>query len=277
MAAPSDRRDRVAAHYDDLSPYYAELWGEHIHHGYYVRGDESREEATRALVDLLVADMQLPPRATVLDVGCGIGGTARLLARDHSCSVTGVTLSLVQARMALERGNGRQAPRFVVADAAALPFARAFDALLAVEVLSHVPDRGAFFANAARLLQPGGRLGIAAWLKASDLSPEQEKRLIQPIETGMLVTLPTRQEYEERLAVAGFDQVHYRDISSHVARTWDLCLELVASPVVWRSAVQKGSDTLAFVRSFRAMRAGFASGAFRYCLIAARNGGRILP
>ncbi len=269
MAASADRRRRVTAHYDELSGHYAELWGEHIHHGYYARGDETRDEATQALVERLVEDMQLPRGATVLDVGCGIGGTARLLSRQYDCRVTGVTLSSVQACMARERGNGRYAPRFVVGDAAALPFVGAFDALVAVEVLSHVDDRAAFFAQAARLLEPEGRMGIAAWLKSSDVSAAQERALVAPIEEGMLVTLPTRQEYERLLAATGLRLDGYRDISSEVARTWDLCLELVTKPAVWSLAVQKGSDTLAFVRSFRAMRAGFSHGAFRYALITA--------
>ena len=61
-----------------------------------------------------------------------------------------------------------------------------------------------------------------------------------------------------------------RDVSREVARTWDLCLEIVAKPAVWSLAVQRGRDVLAFVRSFRAMQRGFASGCFRYGLLTAR-------
>lgn len=269
MAPRRDRRNRVATHYDELSPHYAEIWGEHIHHGYYRRGDEGREEATHALVERLIADMELPPGSVVLDVGCGVGGTVRLLRRDHGCRVTGVTLSPVQARMARHRDESAARSHFVVGDAAALPFAGHFDALLAVEVLSHVEDRGAFFAEAARLSGPRGRIGVAAWLRASGLSAEQEERFIRPIEEGMLVTLPTREEYEDCLAAAGLTLAHYRDISAEVARTWDLCIDLVSKPAVWALAVQKGSDTLAFVKSFRAMQSGFANGVFRYALITA--------
>jgi tocopherol O-methyltransferase len=265
----ADRRRRVRDHYDELSSYYAELWGEHIHHGYYARGDESREEATRGLIDRLVGDMRLPRGAAVLDVGCGIGGTARLLSRQYGCRVTGVTLSFVQACMARERDGAREASRFIVGDAAALPFAGAFDGVLAVEVLSHLENRDAFFAQTARLLRRDGRIGIAAWLKSSDLRGSRERRIVAPIEEGMLVTLPTKEQYEQLLAGAGFRLDSYRDISSEVARTWDLCLELVTKPALWSLAVQKGSDTLAFVKSFRAMQAGFSDGAFRYALIAA--------
>ncbi len=281
MTGVSGRRARVAAHYDELSPHYADLWGEHIHHGYYRRGDESRAEATRALVDRLVEDMGLPTGAAVLDVGCGIGGTAHLLAREHSCRVTGVTLSPVQACMAARRSEADGSPTFVVGDASSLPFVVGrpisapgertglFDAVLALEVLSHLERRDPFFAQLPGLLAAGGRVGIAAWLRASGLDRAAESRYIDPIEEGMIVTLPTREEYEHLCADHGLELIRFRDVSAEVARTWDLCLELVSAPAVWSLAMSRGRDTVAFVRTFRAMRAGFASGAFRYALIAA--------
>jgi tocopherol O-methyltransferase len=266
----AQRRARVAAHYDELSPHYAELWGEHIHHGYYERGDESRPEATRKLVELLLADLELAPGARVLDVGCGLGGTGRLLAREFGCAVTGVTLSSVQARMAQDLSPEPGDPLFLVGDAAHLPLRPSFDAILAIEVLSHVPERADFFREAVRLLRPEGRLGIAAWLAAEELTATQRRAYIDPIEDGMLVTLPTVSEYRGLLAGAGMEVQSVRDVSREVARTWDLCLEIVARPAVWSLALTKGRDVLAFVRSFRAMQRGFASGCFRYGLLTAR-------
>ena len=45
----------VAAHYDALDHFYRDVWGEHVHHGWWLRGDETRAEALRALVEM-VAD-----------------------------------------------------------------------------------------------------------------------------------------------------------------------------------------------------------------------------
>ena len=263
------RNAQVAAHYDQLSPYYNELWGEHIHHGYYRRGDESRRQATENLIELVVEGLDLDLEARVLDVGCGVGGTSRYLASQHHCAVVGLTLSAVQVRMATDATNGVADgawPRFIVGDAAAMPLSGPFDALIAMEVLSHVEDRAAFFGEARRLLRKGGRLGIAAWLKAENLSPN-DVALIAAIEEGMLVTLPTRHEYERLLSGAGFELVGYLDISAQVAKTWELCLEIVANPALWALAVDKGRATLEFIRSFRAMKKGFASGTFRYAVL----------
>src|SRR5215467_12454786 len=43
-------KEKVREHYDRMSPYYHSLWGEHIHHGYWIRGDESKETAQVQLI-----------------------------------------------------------------------------------------------------------------------------------------------------------------------------------------------------------------------------------
>jgi tocopherol O-methyltransferase len=40
----------VAAHYDELDGFYREIWGDHVHHGYWTTGRESAAEATEALI-----------------------------------------------------------------------------------------------------------------------------------------------------------------------------------------------------------------------------------
>src|SRR5690348_17241363 len=88
----------VAAHYDSLDRYYRELWGEHVHHGIWRTGRESVEEATRAMIDLVIVHAGLGWGARVVDAGCGYGGTARVLATELAADVVGFTLSEAQAR-----------------------------------------------------------------------------------------------------------------------------------------------------------------------------------
>lgn len=297
-------RQRVARHYDVLSPHYRRLWGQHLHHGYYERGDESKEEAALALLEHLVGLCDIEAGARVLDVGCGFGGTSRYLSERLGCTVVGVTLSRVQARMARDesagahtasaptasaptaaaRGDGRRgeiaagtgasrraAPMYVVGDGSRLPFRGTFDNVLAMEVLSHVEDRGAFFAAVGSLLRRGGRVGIAAWLRAEGLGPDAEHRFIEPIERGMLVRLPDLAEYRARFAANGFEPRHVLDVSARVAPTWDLCLDMLRDRALWSLAWAQGRDVVEFLRSFAAMRRGFASGAFRYGLLVAER------
>ncbi|KAK0635756.1 S-adenosyl-L-methionine-dependent methyltransferase [Bombardia bombarda] len=97
-------KDRIKKHYDLASDYYLNLWGEHIHHGYWAteqsKATDSKEEAQINLIRLLLDISQLAPGSHVLDVGCGIGGTSRFLASQLGCTVTGITISGKQVEMA---------------------------------------------------------------------------------------------------------------------------------------------------------------------------------
>ena len=267
---PHNDTAAVRAHYDLASGHYHSLWGEHIHHGYWVSGKESKEEAASALIRLLVEKAGIKPGARVLDIGCGIGGSSRYLARNHDCRVTGVTISPVQVEMA-ERETAKERfthpPQFRVADANDLPEDlgnESFDFLWSVEMISHLSNRDNFFRRASQLLKPGGRFAITDWWRSENLSAEEKHKYIAPIEEGMLVDLPTFSEYAKHISAHGFRLLWFDDISDRVARTWDISLEQVSKPAVWGFALKNGAKLVEFLHSFKAMRAGFKSGAFRY-------------
>ena len=108
------------------------------------------------------ADLDLPRGARVLEVGCGTGAIARLLARDPRVrEVVGVDpspLLISKARHLAEEG----APvRFDVADGTALSFGpSSFDTVILHRVLSHVPRPEQVLTEAERVLRRGGGLVI---------------------------------------------------------------------------------------------------------------------
>lgn len=100
----------------------------------------------------------------VLDVGCGIGGPARLLARDTGCRVTGIDLTAhftATARDLTRRTQQDAAVSFVNGSATALPFADAtFDRAWHIHMSMNVPDKRAMYAEICRVLRPGGRFAF---------------------------------------------------------------------------------------------------------------------
>ena len=70
----------IRRHYDLATPFYRLLWGSHIHHGLWY-ADEGPALAQRQLIDRLTAEADIQHGSTVLDVGCGMGGTSIYLAR----------------------------------------------------------------------------------------------------------------------------------------------------------------------------------------------------
>src|SRR5258707_12482934 len=86
--------------YDRTSPYYQRLWGEHIHHGYWISGEETKETAQNQLIEHLAQAAGLEPGSKILDVGCGFGGSTIFLARNLEADPTGITISPIQVEMA---------------------------------------------------------------------------------------------------------------------------------------------------------------------------------
>ena len=108
----------------------------------------------------IVEALDLTADSHVLDLGSGLGGPARTLAELTGCTVTGVDLTpeFCEVATALSEWTGlSDRTRFQVGDATAtgLPDA-AVDAALTVHVAMNIADKPALYAEAFRVLRPGG-------------------------------------------------------------------------------------------------------------------------
>ncbi|MDQ4012020.1 MAG: class I SAM-dependent methyltransferase [Actinomycetota bacterium] len=112
----------------------------------------------------LVSQFDLRPGLRVLDVGSGLGGTARYLARQHAVEVTGLDLTMeyVQVAASLTRRVGlADLAQFRQGSATALPFPDgSFDRACMLHVGMNIADKAAVFAEVRRVLVPGGIFGI---------------------------------------------------------------------------------------------------------------------
>lgn len=268
----SNNKEKIREHYDALSPYYHSLWGDHIHHGYWIRGDESKEVAQLQLVERLAQTAGLPPDCKILDVGCGIGAASIYLAQKYGADVTGITISPVQLEMAKQAAAKQDARvKFLLMDAEALELDGSFDVIWAVESVSHFRSVPRFFESAADLLRVNGTIALIDWFKREELETLEERRFVAPIERSMLVKLRTMRAYGEWMEAHGLRVVHRERLNEHCARTWEICLEFLKEKKFWELAAKHGSRFVAHLRGFRAMRAGFASGNFVYGMMVARK------
>ena len=163
-------------------------WGEHIHLGYY--NDEVMRKGAGTLLghkakDFVEAKLDFveemavwagcgenTPR-TVLDVGCGIGGASRHLAKGFGVGtdVTGITLSPKQVQRATDLAAQQGIPNvnFRVMNALAMEFPdNSFDLVWACESGEHMPDKARYVQEMVRVLKPGGTLVIATWCQRDD-------------------------------------------------------------------------------------------------------------
>jgi SAM-dependent methyltransferase len=120
---------------------------------FHVRGREATVE--------LAGRGALRPGMRVLDVGCGLGGSARYLALEHGCQVTGIDLTeeYVDVANALAKRIGLSDKiRFQQANAVAMPFADAsFDVAWTQHVQMNIADKAGFYREIGRVTAPGGK------------------------------------------------------------------------------------------------------------------------
>lgn len=158
---------RVATYYDKLTLLYRIFYHPtHLHYGYFTHAwmDLNRAVATMSL-QVGKRFGTLSASSHLLDAGCGIGGTAQLLAETHGCPITGVTISARQQRNAQKRAARSKASKLLTyqqADYLNTPFPNAtFDGAYSVEASCYATDKRAFLKEMARVLKPGGKLVIA--------------------------------------------------------------------------------------------------------------------
>ncbi|MEA3004041.1 MAG: tocopherol O-methyltransferase [Sphingomonadales bacterium] len=267
---PQTARD-VGHHYDELDQAYRDIWGEHVHHGYWISGRETPAAAAEALVRLVADRLDLGPGQEVCDIGCGYGATGGWLAEHRQVKVTGFTISEAQARIG--RARSQAEPGFTclcrdwldnrMADAS-------FDRAYAIESSEHMVDKPRFFAEAARVLRPSGRLVVCAWLSTEEPGSREVRHLLEPIcREGRLPSMGSRSEYLAMAAAAGFSLLGYDDVSRNVRRTWAICLRrtlvrLVTDPALRRLALSRGTDNRGFLLSLPRLMVALRTGAMRY-------------
>ncbi|HEY3749805.1 MAG TPA: methyltransferase domain-containing protein [Pseudonocardiaceae bacterium] len=265
----------IKNHYDGLISLYEDLWGEHIHHGYWdTPGDRNRHDAQLHLVEKLIEFAPLDRGTTVLDAGCGIGASAVHLAAALDCSVTGITLSAEQVRRAGEKAavaGVTDRTTFAVMDALHTEFADdTFDVVWALESCELMPDKEAFLTECYRVLKPGGVLLVATWCARDDRLDPNETRLLQRIYRDFVVShvLPLT-DYRDLAGRIGFADVRADDWSDHVTDTWklssDIAKPLIKDPSqVWKLVRAKGVDIFRFINSVPLMRQAYDRKVMRY-------------
>jgi 27-O-demethylrifamycin SV methyltransferase len=160
-------RDLATSHNSQLYDRVAEGWrllmGEDLHWGYFTEPALPLERATRELVLHLAGLAELAPGASVLDVGCGRGEAACVLAEKYGCVVTGIAPSAACVAIASEKARARglaERVGFSERDGTATGFAAgSFDRVLILES-SHLMDVEKLAAESARVLARRGRVAL---------------------------------------------------------------------------------------------------------------------
>jgi tocopherol O-methyltransferase len=275
ISCPTVRKSSIRSHYELSTLFYWLLWGRHIHHGLW-HGDETPAVAAQQLTDTLCDLAQIERGQSVLDVGCGMGGSSIHLARQLGCAVTGVTLSQVQRTWASTSARWRGVAgrtRFLRQDAETLRIPEGtFDRVWSIECTEHLFDKPEFFRNVARWLKPGGRVAICAWLAGDGLEDTGRAQLVYDVCEGFVCpSLGSFDDYRGWMEEAGLQVETTRDWTDQVAQTWAICRDRVARSKVRWLARWVDQETVLFLDRFDTILEAYRTHAMRYgCLVATK-------
>lgn len=215
----------------------------------------------------------------VLDLGCGIGGASLMLAREREAGrVLGIDVeqdSIARAAAAVEAAGlaRRVTVQLVAPGPIPLPDA-GFDVVFSKDVFCHVPDKTPLFAEALRVLRPGGVFAFGDWVKGEDGpgSAAYDDWAARLRATGLLFHFGDLEAYLGGLDAAGFTAVELRNHSAWSAEEARRQLDHTLGPAREGLRETLGDDGLETrIALTRARAEALEGGALLHCHLQARR------
>ncbi|KAI1924226.1 Delta(24)-sterol C-methyltransferase [Ophidiomyces ophidiicola] len=210
----------VNGYYDLVTDFYEEAWAQSFHFCRFTIAEPFLHALSRH-EHYLAYKMGIEEGMEVLDVGCGVGGPAREIARFTGCQVVGINNNGYQiaraSRHSLRAGLEKQLS-FYKGDFMDLEFPKnTFDAVYVIEATVHAPNLVDVYKQIFRVLKPGGRFGVYEWVMTDkfDASNDEHRAIRLGIERGNgIVNMPTRTEAIEAMEAAGFVLEYEDDLAA---------------------------------------------------------------
>ncbi|KAI1433350.1 sterol 24-C-methyltransferase [Xylaria sp. CBS 124048] len=207
-------------YYNLATDLYEYGWGQSFHFCRYAIG-ESFYKAIARHEHYLAHQIGIKEGMKVLDVGCGVGGPAREIAKFTGAHVTGLNNNDYQIQRAThyahKEGLSNQLA-FVKGDFMQMDFPdNTFDAVYAIEATVHAPKLEGVYSEIYRVLKPGGIFGVYEWLMTDDYDNDnlEHRKIRLGIEQGDGISNMVKvSEGIEAMKIAGFELLHHEDLAA---------------------------------------------------------------
>ncbi len=219
MTAQYDTAVQTAREYynsEDADNFYFHVWGgEDIHVGLYQSDDEPIADASQRTCAHIVAKLKnVDQNSRVLDVGAGYGGSMRYLAGEFGCHCVALNLSEAENERDREKNKEQGFDRLidvVDGDFTRLPYDdETFDLVWSQDAFLHSGDRAKVFAEAVRVLKPGGEMIFTDPMQSDDADPSN----LQPIYDRLhLSSLGSPGFYREQAKKHGLQELEFENLS----------------------------------------------------------------
>ncbi len=220
-------KEDIARYYDLSEVHYKLFWNleksRSLHYGYWDSSTKNFHEALLNANKILAERAGITESDVVLDCGCGVGGSTMWLAKNIGCKGVGVTLNEKQVRQATafaKQDGLDHLVKFEKNDYTETGYPNgSFSVIWGMETICYANDKLVFLKEAARLLNPGGKLIIADFFKKEGLQGK-DAELIKRWANGWAINdYSTREEFEDQLKIAGFKNIKIVDETPAIMRS----------------------------------------------------------
>ncbi len=285
----NELKSGIANFYDESSAIWLDVWGEHMHHGYYPTLSYKNHQA--AQIDMIdrsinwaygddLKNSECIPK-NMIDVGCGVGGSSRHIARKFGCKGVGISLSPYQISRAKNftvEQNLDHLLEYKVSDAMNMLYpAKTFDLTWSMESGEHMPNKQQFMNELYRVTTPGGRIIVVTWchreLKDNEKSlKKSELRLLDKINDAYyLPDWCAASTYVNIANKLGLEDVRQDDWSEYIRPFWSAVFISALKPNNFKRLLRSGVTTIKGAIATLWMLRGFQKGTLKFVLITGRK------
>ena len=210
------------AYYDGpADEIYRTIWGDNVHLGVPCSAECPHPEAMEHTNEMMAEAISLGPEARVLDLGCGYGSTARYLAGNFGCAVTGTNISERELDTARSRATAAGLDHllsFEYEDFHELRYVDgSYDVVWSQEAFLHAVDKNVVLSECRRVLKPGGSLIFTDILVRRDTPETDRERIYDRVKSPDMWDLD---DYRQALSNLDLPVLREEDWSQHVARSY---------------------------------------------------------
>lgn len=215
----ADYNESTHSYYNVVTDFYEYGWGTSFHFSRYYPG-ENFQQATARHEHYLAHQAGIENGDLVLDVGCGVGGPAREIARFTNCNIIGLNNNDYQIKKAnhyaTKFGLDSQM-RFVKGDFMKMDFEdETFDKVYAIEATCHAPELKGVYSEIYRVLKPNGVFAVYEWVMTDkyDETNEAHRKIAYDIEVGDgIPKMFSRKVAAQALIDSGFEILKEEDLA----------------------------------------------------------------
>lgn len=213
-----DHAETVREYYELCNEFMLFSWGESLHFAPLSPGERLQDAQLRHQ-RRMIEQLQLESGLSVIDVGCGVGGPMRRVARESGARVLGVNINQTQLNQAQALNAAGVGDMVDYLNASFMDMSAladdSFDRGYAIESTCHAPDKVGAFSEIYRVLKPGALFWGQEMCMTDlfDAQNRQHERIKRELQRGIaLKDIATTQQVNGALEAAGFELVHGQDL-----------------------------------------------------------------